>query len=257
MMRIKLSILSILLASIFSFDFTFNDLPIQEDGRIKPLDTYARNQLLRFYGKTIFKEEDGSKISAITWMKELFINTENEIKKPIFNIRNPEVSYSLGLDKNENHKYSFIEIINGFQKNQELLESLNSNQDENQTLVEKQIIEIYQNVILFDEISHSLYCFLPVVSVENKVILEYLDIKQSKVSYSFFMRNIDKFKILLQDLLETEEENWNESHMELSRIAMHLQNLTQYHYAQKLKIIPPFDNVSNKRAHIDGWKTFK
>ncbi len=55
-------------------------------------------------------------------MKNVFIDTENEISREIFNIRNPEVAYSLGLDRNDSHKYSFLDIVNGFKENQSLLE---------------------------------------------------------------------------------------------------------------------------------------
>ena len=34
-----------------STEFTIYDIPVQENGRIKPLDTYARNQLLSIYAK--------------------------------------------------------------------------------------------------------------------------------------------------------------------------------------------------------------
>ena len=252
----KISVILILILScIFANEFTFNELPIQEDGRIKPLDTYSRNQLLRFYGKKTIKSDDDQKVLAIDWMKNVFIDTENEISRKIFNIRNPEVAYSLGLDKNDSHKYSFLDIVNGFKENQSLLESLQSKADDQNTLVEEQIIEVYQNVILFDEISHSMFCFLPIIKVENKTLIDYLDISDDNtmVSYSFFMRNIDKFRVLLEDLLETNEQDWNESHVELSSIAMHLQSLTQYHYAQSLKIIPSFENKGNERW-LSPWE---
>ena len=31
--------------------FEVQNIPVQSEGRIKPLDTFARNMLLRFYGK--------------------------------------------------------------------------------------------------------------------------------------------------------------------------------------------------------------
>ena len=43
--------------SLFGNTYTFKELPIQEDGRIKPIDSYARNQLLRFYGKSSLKDD--------------------------------------------------------------------------------------------------------------------------------------------------------------------------------------------------------
>ena len=242
-MKINKIFIFILLCSYLFSDFTYKDLPIQQSGRIKPLDTFARNHLLQFYGKSKIKENQSENIEAIDWLYLILLNPEEEMERPIFNIRNPEVSFSLGLEKNDKHKYSFKEIIQGFQENQQLLESLKIKEEEEQTLVEKQVIEIYKNILIYDEITHSIYCFLPLIEISNDVNKEFMGVSDSrKLSYSYFMRNIDKFKFLLQDLLDTEEEDWTESHFELSKIAIQLQQMTQFHYAQSLKIIPGNDN---------------
>ena len=251
MKKYKIFFLIFFLSSLLGKNFTFKELPIQEDGRIKPIDSYARNQLLRFYGKSSLKNDD--KKAAIDWMKDVFSNPENSIDELVFNIRNPEVAVSLGLEKEEKHKYSFLDIINGLKDNQQLLESLTNKNQDQLTLVEKQIIEVYQNVILFDNIAHSMYCFLPLIYIENPTLKEYMGIiDDNPVSYSFFMRNIEKFKVLLQDLLDTKEEDWNLSHIELSRIALQLQSLTQYHYSQALKIIPSFEE--NDGRWLSPWE---
>ena len=64
-------------------DLSEKNIPIQEQGRIKPLDTYARNQALAFYGKRKIKHEE---ISAIDWMIDLFIHPEKGLEQKIFNI---------------------------------------------------------------------------------------------------------------------------------------------------------------------------
>ena len=43
---------------VIANDLRVTDIPIQEGGRIKPLDTYARNQALAFYGKRKIKHEN-------------------------------------------------------------------------------------------------------------------------------------------------------------------------------------------------------
>jgi len=223
------------------YDFSYKDLPIQQSGRIKPLDTYARTHLLQFYGKQEIKilEQDIENLTAIDWLYLVLSDPENELDRKFFNIRNPEVAFSLGLEKNDNHKYSFKNIIEGFQLNQELLEALKIKSEEEQTLVEKQVVEIYQNILAYDDIAHSAYCLLPLIEINNSINREFMDINDDKMlSYSFFMRNIGKFKVLLEDLLATEENDWKESHYELSKIAMQLQAMTKFHYAQSLKIIP-------------------
>jgi ABC-type transport system involved in cytochrome c biogenesis permease subunit len=196
---------------------------------------------LQFYGKQKIKilEQDIENLTAIDWLYLVLSDPENELDRKFFNIRNPEVAFSLGLEKNDNHKYSFKNIIEGFQLNQELLEALKIKSEEEQTLVEKQVVEIYQNILAYDDIAHSAYCLLPLIEINNSINREFMDINDDKMlSYSFFMRNIGKFKVLLEDLLATEENDWKESHYELSKIAMQLQAMTKFHYAQSLKIIP-------------------
>ena len=245
----KFSIIMILLfSSVISSEFTYKDLPVLQSGRVKPFDTYARNHLLQYYGKSsIKKTEFKDKVKAIDWMFNVFVNSDEEIDRQIFNVRNPEVSFSLGLNKNDDHRYSFNEILTGFRENQELLEVLKIKDEENQSLVDKQIIEIYQNILSFDQIAHSFYCFLPLVSLTNQTNRDFMGLEANEpVSYSYFMRNFDKFRFLLQNLIDTDESKWNASHLELSQVAMQLESMTQFQYAQSIKIIPYDD---------DEWKS--
>src|SRR4051812_14059734 len=46
-------------------------LPVQDDGRIKPLDTIARYKLLKLYGRSSIPaviEGESRKLSAVEWM---------------------------------------------------------------------------------------------------------------------------------------------------------------------------------------------
>ena len=47
----KIIFLVLLTYPIKASNFEFIHIPIQEQGRIKPLDSFARNQLLKLYGK--------------------------------------------------------------------------------------------------------------------------------------------------------------------------------------------------------------
>ena len=67
-MMYKILFYNFLICFICASDFTFNDIPIQVDGRIKPVDSYARNQLLNVYGKRSID------ISAVDWLIELLMN---------------------------------------------------------------------------------------------------------------------------------------------------------------------------------------
>ena len=76
-------------------EFDVRDIPLQDQGRIKPLDTFARNHLLAFYGKRSIKEMN---LSATDWILNLILDPQNGKEQKIFNIRNPEVVSSIYLD---------------------------------------------------------------------------------------------------------------------------------------------------------------
>ena len=84
-------------------NFAFQDIPVQENGRIKPLDTFARNQLLAMYSKRSLKppafpkNTENDKLSAIDWFFDIALNPNDADKYKVFNIRNPEIVGSLGL----------------------------------------------------------------------------------------------------------------------------------------------------------------
>ena len=131
--------------------FEIGDIPLQDEGRIKPLDTFARNHLLAFYGKRSIKELD---MGATDWIINLILNPENGRDQKIFNIRNPEVASSLFLNWTNEHKYSFNQITPGLSEQSSMLEMIDQKDASDRTVYEKQLYEISRNILRFEEISY-------------------------------------------------------------------------------------------------------
>ena len=131
--------------------FEVQNIPVQSEGRIKPLDTFARNMLLRFYGKREIKDQN---IKASDWLLDLILDPENGRNIKVFNIRNPEVVSSLFLEWSTQHKYSFNEIINGIQNQVELIKTIDQKESQDRTPFEKQLLELSQSAIMFEELSY-------------------------------------------------------------------------------------------------------
>ena len=131
--------------------FEIGDIPLQDEGRIKPLDTFARNHLLAFYGKRSIKE---LAMGATDWIINLILDPENGRDQKIFNIRNPEVASSLFLDWTNEHKYSFNQITPGLSEQSSMLEMIDQKDASDRTVYEKQLYEISRNILRFEEISY-------------------------------------------------------------------------------------------------------
>lgn len=103
MKRISILIFSLLLLTT-SFGFAkvgdrIRTLPVQDSGRVKPFDTFAKETLELVYGKSSYKAYGNHKVDAhwviLTWM----LSPESWIGQPIFEITNHEVMEKLGLPK--------------------------------------------------------------------------------------------------------------------------------------------------------------
>jgi ABC-type transport system involved in cytochrome c biogenesis permease subunit len=173
MSSIKFIFLTITFLISYSFanEFAIGDIPIQNEGRIKPLDTFARNQLLVIHGKRALK--DDSKLSAMDWMLEIWIHPETAKNRKVFNIRNPKVAEALSIKKRISHQYSFNEVWAGISGNIDNFREIFSKREENWTLVERQLSEQYMNVMLFnqllDGINSEILTIIPHVSLNAEM----------------------------------------------------------------------------------------
>tara|TARA_B100001971_G_scaffold12319_1_gene9795 strand:+ start:6804 stop:8696 length:1893 start_codon:yes stop_codon:yes gene_type:complete len=235
-LRLFISIF-LLIPTLDGRDFDERDFPVQDGGRIKPLDTYARNQLLAFYGKRSVKHKN---MSAVDWIIDLTLNPAEGESKKVFNIRSPEVVASLKLDWTNDHKYSFNELIPGLQKQFELISEVYNKPDESRTVFEQQLLELYINAMHFRGIALSLSCLVPSISVNDSILAEKLNIPSGKaVSYAHLVTYVHVLSEMMQGVINKSEEELTDTDRELSIILIALKQISSDNFAQALKLIPP------------------
>jgi len=224
-------------------EFSVNNIPIQESGRIKPLDTYARNQALTFYGKRNIKHEG---LSAIDWLLDLFIHPDKGLDQKVFNIRSLEVLDVLELEWTNNfHKYSYNEIFFGIQNQLPLIQSVFEKKEEDRDVFEVQLLEVYQNVMKFREIVSSFSCLLPIYTVYEPETAQKLHIQPGQfASYAHIMSHRQSLFDISQNILTKSEESWSASEREVALLLYNLQQTSKDEFAKALKIIPPSKNDS-------------
>ena len=85
---------------------TFSSLPVLEGGRVKPLDSVARNSLLMLRGKQSIHSEKLT-ISADEWLLDLMFRPQVADQQPVFRIDDPDVLGLIGVKQSSNVYYSF------------------------------------------------------------------------------------------------------------------------------------------------------
>ena len=219
-------------------DLSEKNIPVQEGGRIKPLDTYARNQALAFYGKRNIKHEN---LLAIDWLMNLFIYPELGLEQKIFNIRSPDIVNALDLEWTNNfHKYSYSEIFPGIQNQLPLISSIFDKKEEDRDLFDNQLVELYQNIMKYRQIASSLSCLLPMFTVYDPETAEKLHIEPGQfTSYAHIMSHRGSLFNVSQNILTKSEESWTENEREVALLLYNLQQTSLDEFAKALKIIPP------------------
>lgn len=144
----------------------FRRLPILHEGRVKPLETYARNVLLRFSGSCSFKKTstiNGRPVRepAIAWLARVLFLPTSTRDDAIFLINNPEIPMALGVMPLKSRRYTFATLQPGLNKLLELVGAAQRIPEKQRSIVEKEVIRVYANLVLFGQLTHSLSFAFP------------------------------------------------------------------------------------------------
>ncbi len=93
------------------FDLSrFGEIPVLVGGRVKPLDTVARNSLLIIHGKQELRLEGGKRLSAMQWLTDVLFNAPVADQYPVFVVQNADVLGLFGWQQSDRKYFSFAEF---------------------------------------------------------------------------------------------------------------------------------------------------
>ena len=93
----------------------FGKLPVAYEGRIKPLDTLARNALRVISDREVFCLADDpnekKKLPAIRWLIDVIADPGKSMEHPVFRIDYQEIIDLFGLERRKTLRYSLDELL--------------------------------------------------------------------------------------------------------------------------------------------------
>jgi ABC-type transport system involved in cytochrome c biogenesis permease subunit len=134
----------------------FAELPVQVGGRIKPLDSVARNTLLILSGRQRVVTDEGLTLSPIEWFIDLTMHPEVADTYPIFKIEFPDDLGLVGLSEQGQRYYSFNELLPFSEELRRLHGEINPT-PELRSPYEKQIADINNGLMRYHRVMHSLH----------------------------------------------------------------------------------------------------
>ena len=112
-------------------------VPLQNGGRIKPFDSYARFTLLACYHKSKLGD-----VSASDWLAQLILDPYEAYDVKCFRIKNGDLIDDLGLKKSPDgkHVYSFNDLKETIDTQRPRAQEIQKRDKEHRTLVESQLL---------------------------------------------------------------------------------------------------------------------
>jgi len=152
---------------MYRYDFDkLGRVPVSEDGRIKPLDTVARNALLMVSGKQsliddmLLPDEGGAEKPAIIWLAELMSGRTESRDRKVIRIDDPGVLGLLGKTVDDGKFYSLKDLAEPIGEKQtpayieidRLAREANEKRDDLRTKFEEHVIGLRRQLAVMIEL---------------------------------------------------------------------------------------------------------
>jgi len=221
-------------------------IPVQDDGRVKPFQTWAETYMLAMHGQRgmkILVNGKTEKVSPTAWLLDIIFRPEQADKLPTFRVDNSEILSQFGMKtKGLRDRYSMNQLkpyLTDFDKaNRKINEKIRMSGEDSLSLTEKQTVELFKIVSIYLNLRDPFD-----INTQDNPLLQQMQL--SKVSELFsFNKNIMGFAA--QD---------NKSAMQiisgLDTLAMVSNSLSREpHYFGEFSKLPLFPPADKK---IDTW----
>ncbi len=134
-------------------------LAIQDAGRVKPLDSYARFKLLKLNGRRVCYTPDGDRRTSLEWLLDCLFYPELVQLYPIFLVPDDVVLDAIGVthaDKKKRDRYSYADLYTGREGLFRLANEYIKIDAKDRSSTQAQIVHLAENITEFEWLTHYL-----------------------------------------------------------------------------------------------------
>lgn len=229
----------------------FAKLPVLHEGRVKPLDTYARVTWQILSGK-----QGGA--DSIRWLATLVFTPEKAWDAPLIYIPNPDVQHTLSLPKKVGNLYPFRQVATALKQQKTLLKSLLEAPPEERTLAQSQLLEVHFKALWVFDLSRSLSLLAPVFALPDAGLAKQLDLPADRLfTYLDIMRVYGNYIKKVEGLDKKLPEALTEQDILLLRLGALIRQVEKDSTSRALPIIPPPPWDTDDALWRSPWATLQ
>lgn len=136
----------------------WKSLPVLHEGRVKPIDSFARVMLKIFLGAEHVVDTEGAYLNADDWLAKTIFTPDVAVNMQLFRIR--DVS-PYGIAENKARVYSYLELLQIIQNQQSVIQELLQSDPKSWTPEQQEIMRLHENFILYTQLLRSFTSILP------------------------------------------------------------------------------------------------
>lgn len=215
----------------------FQEIPVLSEGRIKPLDTYARALLLQFSGRSSFQRKP-----AAQWLGRVLFAPALTYDDKVFLINNPEVATALKIEPESKHRYSFSQLDPGLEKLEELARLADKIEEKDRSVIEREVLRLYQNLIMYIRHTEVLSFAFPSseFQITDKGIVGELNLSGRQEVFSFYdiVSKADILQAKTQKLDGIGRDQWSGQDKEFFRLMTNLYQWSMSYRDLPFHVVP-------------------
>jgi ABC-type transport system involved in cytochrome c biogenesis permease subunit len=136
----------------------FGRLPVLEGGRVKPIDSVARNSLLVIRSQQSFRHE-GRTIGASEWLLDVLFRPQVASAQPVFNVDDPDILGFLGRQQTKNRYLSFQDLAPHLGEIQKQAGAAHQIDPKLRDRFQTAVVNLFDRVYLYYRLSNSAQLF--------------------------------------------------------------------------------------------------
>lgn len=229
----------------------FANLPILHEGRIKPLDSFARATLKRISSSDSLKD-----MSAIEWLAESLFNPSAAESREIIKIHNPELRALLNLPNRPGNRFSIREATQALANHKGSLPDILKVPDADRSPSQRDFIILHENIALLDDVMSSFSLLLPLSAALPENVPQSLNpFAQKTLTWLDTLKFSQTLEAELKSIVEKKGQNidaYNETEQAILFLSFSITGLRQKGTASNsLKIIAT--RSDNSPPYLSPW----
>ncbi|OED37745.1 hypothetical protein AB834_01370 [PVC group bacterium (ex Bugula neritina AB1)] len=225
--------------------------PVLEEGRLKPLDSFARNKLLQFSGKSKYGD-----MSASEWLLRVVTLSESMNDALIFQIDNPQLVSSLGIRPRQRRRYSFKMLQEKSVIFQRIIQKIQRLEESRWNTLDREYLRVWHNMGSYMQLQKVMLFAQPskVFDVEPS-IEKYLNLPDKlNEHYSFYeiFSSIGILKEKIKTFIDAPAKEWTQRDRDTYDVLKKLFEWVQTQKDSSLKWIHLSEDLKETEKN-DSW----